>query len=77
MFAKISVKGEDQAPLYRFLTTHPSEAVRGDVEWNFQKYLVGRDGHVIAKFDPRTYPDDSTLIKQIEAALSKGVDTSG
>lgn len=70
LFAKISVKGEDIAPLYDFLTHHPDGEIAGDVMWNFQKYLVGRDGKVIAKFDPRTNPNDEKVTKAIEAALS-------
>ena len=70
LFSKISVKGNDQAPLYHYLTKHPNSAIAGDVEWNFQKYLVGRDGQVIAKFDPRTLPDDAKLITKLEAALA-------
>ena len=49
MFAKVSVKGDDQIPLYQYLTNHPHEAIAGEVAWNFQKYLVGRDGTVLAK----------------------------
>lgn len=70
LFAKISVAGDDQAPLYKFLTNHPNKDVAGKVEWNFQKYLVGRDGTVIARFNPRTKPDDSALVQQIEQALA-------
>jgi len=70
MFAKIAVKGEHQAPLYKFLTEHPNESVRGEVLWNFQKYLVGPDGEVIARFGPRTEPGAPELIAAIEAALA-------
>lgn len=70
LFSKISVKGDDQHPLYRFLTTHPNQDVAGDVKWNFQKYLVGRDGKVLKKFDPRTKPDDKGLTDEIEKALA-------
>lgn len=70
LFAKISVAGDDQAPLYKFLTNHQNKDVAGKVEWNFQKYLVGRDGTVIAKFNPRTKPDDSALGQQVEQALA-------
>ena len=70
LFAKIKVRGRDQAPLYAFLTTYPDKAIAGKVSWNFQKYLVGRDGRVIAKFGPRTPPTSKKLIKQIERALA-------
>ena len=64
------MKGDDQCPLYRYLTNHPDERIAGAVKWNFQKYLVGRDGQVIAKHGPRTAPDDKKLIAQIEEALA-------
>ena len=70
MFAKVSVKGDDQIPLYQYLTNHPHEAIAGEVAWNFQKYLVGRDGTVLAKWDPRMLPTDEKVIKQIEKALA-------
>ena len=57
MFSKITVKGDGQHPLYRKLTGLP-EPIGGDVEWNFQKYLVAHDGTVVARFTPRTQPDD-------------------
>ena len=69
LFAKVSVQGEDQCPLYRFLTTYPDEAIAGDVAWNFQKYVIGRDGKVLAKFGPRTKPEDPKLIEVVETAL--------
>ena len=69
LYAKVSVKGKDICPLYKFLTTHPDKDIKGKVEWNFQKYLIGRDGQVIAKFGPRTKPDDQALIAAIEKAL--------
>lgn len=70
VFAKVSVKGDDQIPLYQYLTNHPHEAIAGEVAWNFQKYLVGRDGTVLAKWDPRMPPTDEKVIKQIEKALA-------
>jgi len=70
LFAKVSVKGKDQCPLYRYLTTHPDKAIAGDVQWNFQKYLVGRDGTVLAKWGPKTMPDDKTVVEAVEKALA-------
>ena len=69
LFAKVSVVGPDKCPLYAYLTEQTDEKVRGKVEWNFQKYLIGRDGKVIAKFGPRTKPTDKKLIAAIERAL--------
>jgi len=74
MFSKISVAGDDQAPLYAFLTseeTNPQFA--GKIGWNFEKFLVSREGKVIARFAPRTRPDSEEVIKTIEDALAQPV----
>ncbi len=73
MFAKISVKGKDMAPLYTFLTskqTNPDFA--GKITWNFNKFLVGRDGRVVARFGSMTKPEDGKVIKAVEDALGDG-----
>ena len=70
MFAKISVTGDDRHELYTRLTTQP-EPIGGAVEWNFQKYLVGRDGRVVAKFEPRTAPDDPEFVAAVERLLAE------
>ena len=70
MFAKISVKGEDQHPLYSYLTskaTNPQFA--GDIKWNFNKFLIGRDGKILARFESKDKPESETVTKAIEAAL--------
>lgn len=64
IFSKISVKGADQAPLYQYLTQKG-----GEVKWNFAKFLVGKDGRVIKKFDSGVEPTSEELTKAIEAAL--------
>ncbi|MCC7366767.1 MAG: glutathione peroxidase [Dehalococcoidia bacterium] len=68
VFSKISVAGDDMHPLYKEITTLP-EPLGGDILWNFQKYLVDREGNVVAKFGPRTTPDDPAVIEAIEALL--------
>jgi glutathione peroxidase len=71
MMSKISVKGEDKAPLYDFLTsaeTNPKFA--GDVKWNFGKFLVGRDGSVVGRFEPGTKPNDPQVVEAVEKALA-------
>jgi glutathione peroxidase len=72
MFSKISVKGDDKAPLYRFLTD-PSTNPRfpGEISWNFEKFLVGRDGQVIARFSPKVTPDAKEVVDAVEAALAR------
>ena len=77
LFAKISVLGEHQAPLYKYLTDHADESITGEVKWNFEKYLVGRDGTVLAKFGTRTLPQDPKVIEQLEKVLAKKVDDTG
>jgi len=67
LFNKIHVKGPDQAPLYaQLMQTEPS----GDVAWNFEKFLVGRDGSVVERFKPQVTPDDAEFVKKIEQALA-------
>lgn len=69
MFSKITVKGDDMAPLYRELTSLPAP-IGGPVKWNFQKYLLDRSGKPAAKFDPQTKPDDPALVGKIEELLA-------
>lgn len=70
MFSKLTVKGDGKHPLYRQLTGMPAP-LGGEVTWNFQKYLVDRKGEVVAKFDPRTAPDDPALLAKLEELLAK------
>ncbi|KAF1082375.1 MAG: Glutathione peroxidase [Candidatus Rifleibacterium amylolyticum] len=70
VFAKISVIGAEQHPLYRFLTneaTNPGFA--GKISWNFNKFLVDRTGKVVARYGSRTVPEDTQLIADLEKAL--------
>jgi glutathione peroxidase len=68
MFSKIVVKGAGQAPLYKYLTTHPR--FRGDVDWNFEKFLVGRNGEVIGRFRSEVEPLSREMVSAIETALA-------
>jgi glutathione peroxidase len=71
MMAKISVKGDDKVDLYKFLTDPATNGeFAGEIEWNFGKFLVDRNGAVIARFNPRTKPDDPKVIKAVEKALA-------
>jgi len=70
MYAKISVKGADIHPLYQFLTdktANPTTA--GDIKWNFTKFLVGKDGKVIARFESAVTPESAEVTGAIEKAL--------
>ena len=74
MFAKVNVNDkpdEPQADLYKYLTSKDAVGDKaGPISWNFEKFLVGRDGK-IQRFSPRTTPDDEELVKAIEAELAK------
>jgi glutathione peroxidase len=71
LMSKISVKGDDKAPLYKFLTEDPTAgAFKGDITWNFNKFLVDRNGNVIARFASPTKPSDPTLVAAVEQALA-------
>lgn len=72
MFSKVVVKGEGQTPLYQFLTskdTNPDFA--GDITWNFEKFLVGRDGKVVQRFAPKVKPEADEVVKAVESELAK------
>ncbi|WP_090064615.1 glutathione peroxidase [Lentzea flaviverrucosa] len=70
LFEKIEVNGPDRHPLYQQLVEHEdADGTAGDVQWNFEKFLVSREGQVIARFRPRTEPEDAAITEAIEAAL--------
>ena len=70
MFSKISVKGSDKPPLYQFLTdSKANPKTGGEIPWNFTKYLVDRNGKVLARFDAPVEPESPELTSAIEAAL--------
>jgi len=70
MFEKIEVNGEGRHPIYDELTSVPdASGEAGDVQWNFEKFLLAPDGSVVARFRPRTVPDDPEVLAAIEANL--------
>jgi glutathione peroxidase len=69
MFSKVDVKGDTQAPLYALLTSKAPET--GEVKWNFEKFLIGRDGSIVARFRSAVTPDNPAMVKAIEAELAK------
>jgi glutathione peroxidase len=72
MFAKVDVNGEEACDLYKLLTsTDTKPAGPGDISWNFEKFVVNRDGEVIARFAPRTIPDADDVVEVLEAELKK------
>lgn len=65
MMSKVSVKGSDITPLYGYLTSNTG----GDVKWNFTKFLIGRDGKIVKRFESGVKPDAAELVAAVEAAL--------
>lgn len=68
LFSKISVKGSDKHPLYEYLTEQ--SPFPGEVEWNFQKYLIDRSGNVVGRFHHRTKPLSPEIVKEVERVLA-------
>ncbi|AIZ31620.1 glutathione peroxidase [Pseudomonas parafulva] len=66
--AKLEVNGPERHPLYRLLAGEGAE-FPGDITWNFEKFLVGKDGRVLARFAPRIAPDEPSVLQAIEKAL--------
>ncbi len=71
MYSKISVKGADQAPLYAYLTADTAAGIRGEIKWNFTKFLVDRNGNVVQRFEPEVTPDSKEVIAAIEKQLKQ------
>ena len=69
MMAKVVVKGDGIDPLYEYLTKESK--FKGEITWNFEKFLVGKDGNVVARFAPRVKPDDAKVTEAIETELKK------
>jgi glutathione peroxidase len=71
LFAKITVKGDGQHPLYAYLTAKETDPqFAGPISWNFNKFLVGRDGKIVARFDSKDEPESEKVTKAIDAALA-------
>jgi glutathione peroxidase len=72
MFSKISVKGDDQAPLYHYLTDKATDPqYGGDIEWNFAKFLIGRDGQIVGRFPAGHDPLSPDVVAALQAQLEQ------
>ena len=72
MVSKVPVSGNDQCPLYKLLTSKESNPKHGGaVRWNFTKFLIGRDGSIVARFEPDTEPDSDAIRNALAAELAK------
>ena len=70
LFAKLDVKGAKQHPLYAILSDFPDDAGKaGNVTWNFEKFLVDKDGQVVRRFRPKVVPEDPQIVEAIESLL--------
>ena len=72
MFSKISVKGAEKAPLYQYLTEEKTDPkFPGEVKWNFEKFLIGKDGTIVARYRSKVTPMSDEVVKAVEAELAK------
>jgi glutathione peroxidase len=71
MYAKISVKGADQSPLYAYLTKDTGPGIAGDIKWNFTKFLVDRNGNVVQRFESAVTPDSEEVVSAIEKQVKQ------
>jgi glutathione peroxidase len=71
LYSKISVKGADQAPLYQYLTQQKDSSIGGAIKWNFTKFLVDREGHVVQRFEPAVTPDSKEVVDAVEKLLKQ------
>ena len=72
MFSKVSVKGDDQCELYKHLTSAKTDPkFAGDIKWNFEKFLIARDGTIVNRFGSKATPESDEVIKAIETELAK------
>jgi glutathione peroxidase len=70
LFGKLDVNGAARHPLYAWLTSEPTAPeAAGDIKWNFGKFLIGRDGKIVARFAPTTTPKDASVVEAVEKAL--------
>jgi glutathione peroxidase len=72
MFDKVVIKGTDKAPLYKTLTEQTPDGIRGEVEWNFTKFLVDPQGRVVQRFESAVSPSDPRVAAAIEQVLPRG-----
>lgn len=71
MMAKVHAKGSEIAPIYKTLTQDTGDGIKGEVKWNFTKFLVDKDGKVVARFEPNVKPESAELTGAIEKLLPR------
>jgi glutathione peroxidase len=71
LYSKVSVKGDDQTPLYQYLTKDTPAPIAGEIKWNFTKFLVDRNGKVVERFEPAVTPDSADVTSAVEKLLKQ------
>lgn len=71
MFSKVSVKGKDQSPLFTYLTSEPNPDFTGEIEWNFEKFLIGKDGELLHRYRSEVAPGSMVLTAAIKKAIAQ------
>jgi glutathione peroxidase len=71
MFSKLSVKGTDKAPFFRFLTEEANPTLKGEIDWNFEKFLISRDGQLVSRFKSGVAPDAAEFVGAIESEINR------
>lgn len=71
LYSKVSVKGDDQTPVYQYLTKQTKPEIAGDIKWNFTKFLVDKNGNVVHRFEPAVTPDSGDVTNAIETLLKQ------
>jgi glutathione peroxidase len=71
LYSKVSVKGDNQTPLYQYLTKDTPPSIAGDIKWNFTKFLVDRNGNVVQRFEPKVTPDSPAVVSAVEKLLKQ------
>jgi len=72
MFSKVDVNGDDRCDLYKYLSeleTEPAE--KGDITWNFEKFVIDREGNVVGRYSPRVKPDSDDFVEAVKNELDK------
>ena len=70
MFSKVSVKGDDQAELFAYLTSQANSDFEGDIKWNFEKFLISKNGKLLRRFRSNVEPQSEEIVKAIEKELN-------
>jgi glutathione peroxidase len=71
LYSKVSVKGNDQTPLYQYLTKQTGPSIAGEIKWNFTKFLVDRNGNVVQRFESAVTPESKDVVSAVEKQLSQ------